>query len=257
MSLQRAKMRAVGTILIVVLLSTLVFAPIASAGYPVSVVNWPMLMTMVQSQVTTIITNYINSIWQKEVALKLQPGLINGGALQGIFNQHEYSTMIDTYGRRFGATMGSFARDAVSGKQTWEGAIKNVNSQTIPTFTFANAYSNPSAYMNSAQTISTVIAGPPAAANMEKMSNDDIGALQRGDLHRQMSAKSFQQASEAVIIAENYKKQLASFNPSSFDGKYPEQAIKDVAKLLYFNAMLQAETLKVQGQAEQRHAFSR
>mgnify|MGYP001198581990 FL=1 len=56
-------------------------------------------------------------------------------------------------------------------------------------------------------------------------------------------------------MAERFRKELSSFDPAYIDGAKSDQAVKDLAKLAYYNAMLQSEMLAVMSQGEMRRAL--
>lgn len=231
----------------------LVFAlsSFAIAGYPVAVTNFPMLMTLVQQQVTTMITQTIQQIWQEEVNnIKMRAGLVNGsGLLSNVFGT-SYTQFTDNFVGQFNNQLGSFAPSRGSGYNAW---VDNVRRSILVPST-STAASNPTGYMNSTRPVSILIAGAPAGIDPSTASSSDMAVANLRNVQKQYRIQSLEQSSEATIIAEKFKAEIQRFNPSSWDRSYPEQAVKDVGKMLYFNAMLQAEILKTLGKAEQKNA---
>lgn len=221
----------------------------ASAAFPVSVVNWPMLMSLIQQQVTQMIVNMITNVWREEVMIKLMRGLLNIVDIQK-FVQMDFTGFTDALTSTFGTQLGSFASNHISGLRSWESVVQS----TIQIPLLRDALGDGQQYMNQMRSVSRLLAGAPANYDRSKMSLPQLADAQLNDIMKRFSIESFEQSGEAVVIAENYKKEIQSFKPSDLDSAYPEQAIKDMAKMLYLNGMLQAEILKTLGKAEQRNA---
>jgi hypothetical protein len=75
------------------------------------------------------------------------------------------------------------------------------------------------------------------------------------DILTQYNVIANEQGGEAVKVASRFKEEIKKqFSPGAIDGGLPDQAVKDLAKLMYYNALLQAEILKTMGKVEQRNA---
>lgn len=75
------------------------------------------------------------------------------------------------------------------------------------------------------------------------------------DVLNQASVAAYERAAQGTYVAERFRSELSGFSPAVFDSGKSDQAVKDLAKLTYYNAMLQSEILAVMSQGEMRRAL--
>ena len=252
----------IAAILIVALCST-------AHSTAVNVVNYPSLMGMVQKMVTNVITNKIQDVWNKEVAVKLEPGIINTTGItipsinMGSWTEQVVSDYVGKAGGRFGNN-GKYYKDL---------------AQREAGLGFPAASQSVSDFQKKTREISILLAGAPNAklsdlqnyakarieylakhsvdrAAAERKVIEELGQFKKSDITQKANVASFEKAAEGVYMAEKAKKELAAIKPSSFDGVKSDQAVKDLAKLTYYNTILQAQILSVMSNREMSHAIS-
>lgn len=234
----------------------------------VSVVNYPSLMSMVQRMVTQVITNKIQEVWNKEVKVKLEPGIINtsGITIPGINMESWTEKVVGDYVGKVGGFIGKDNKFYMDIAKREAALAFPAASETVSDF------------QKKTREISILIAGGPTGTTdlgkyfkervdafikagkskveAELQAATELAGIKRRVLMQQASVSSFEKASEGIYMAEKAKKELAAIKPSSFDGIKSDQAVKDLAKIMYYNTMLQAQTLSVMSNGEMSHALS-
>lgn len=217
-------------------------------GTPVSVINFQQLMTMIQKMVTQVITDKIQSVWNEEVKIKLEPGRINTRAVSFLkYDMSAYTQgMISQYMRN---SVGAFSKG--DGRHFTEIAKSKVQL-SLPALN--SDFSN---FQKKVREVSVLLAGAPGGGyeKMKHFSTADFAAVKIRDVFNQASVAAYERAAQGVFVAEKYRSELSSFNPSQIDSAKSDQAVKDLAKLTYYNTMLQSEMLAVMSQSEMRHAL--
>lgn len=217
-------------------------------GMAVTVTNYPMLMQMIQKMVTRVITDKIQSVWNEEMRIKLEPGKLNPrGVTFGNYDMSTFTkTMISDY-----MVNSSGAFSTASGKNYNEVARSKVQP-SIPL-----AGSDFSQFKKKAREVSILIAGAPGGgiAKMKHFSTADFAAIKLREVLNQASVAAYERAAQGTYVAEKFRSELSAFNPTVFDSGKSDQAVKDLAKLTYYNAMLQSELLAVMSHGEMRHAL--
>lgn len=227
-----------------------VFLLLATSAYgtAVQVINFPALMSMVQKMVTQAITDKIKAVWDEEVKVKLEPGSINTRAISFVkYNTSSFTdNMISQYMKN---NAGAFAKG--DGKLFTETA----KSKTAPVIPSAN--SDFKEFQKKVREVSVLLAGAPGGGTgrMKHFTTAEYAAAKLRDVFNQASVAAYEKASEGVYVAERFRKELSSFDPAYIDGAKSDQAVKDLAKLAYYNAMLQSEMLAVMSQGEMRRAL--
>ncbi len=217
-------------------------------GTAVQVINFPVLMSMIQKMVTQAITDKIRSVWNEEVRIKLEPGIINTKGVS--FTKYSMSSytdqMISQYMKN---NTGAFSKG--DGRYFAE-AAKSKTPVTIP-----SANSDFKEYQKKVREASILLAGPPGggAEKMKHFTTAEYAAVKLRDSFNQASVAAYEKAAEGVYVAEKFKKEMTPFNPVYIDGVKSDQAVKDLAKMTYYNAMLQSEILAVMSQGEMRRAL--
>jgi hypothetical protein len=233
-----------------ILCGLLIFFILATSAYGtvVTVTNFPMLMPMIQKMVTQVITEKIRSVWNEEVKIKLEPGRINTRAISFLKYDMSSSTqnMLSQYMTK---SAGAFAKS--DGKYFTEIAKSKVQL-SIPTVDAGF-----SQFQKKVREVSVLLAGTPGGGyeKMRHFSTADFAAVKLRDVFNQASVAAYERAAQGVFVAEKYRSELSSFNPSQIDTAKSDQAVKDLAKLTYYNTMLQSEILAVMSQGEMRHAL--
>jgi hypothetical protein len=234
-----------GTTLGKVICGVVIFFLLVTSAYgtAVQVINFPALMSMVQKMVTQAITDKIKAVWNEEVKIKLEPGTINTKAVSFLkYNISSYTDkMISQYMKN---NTGAFAKG--DGKLFAETA-KNKTSSTIP-----SANSDFKEFQKKIREVSILLAGAPGGGTdkMKHFTTAEYAAVKLRDVFNQASVAAYEKASEGVYVAERFRKDLSSFDPAYIDGAKSDQAVKDMAKLAYYNTMLQSEILAVMARAK-------
>lgn len=227
----------------------IVFMLVTSAyGTAVQVINFPVLMTMIQKMVTGAITDKIKSVWNEEVKIKLEPGSINTKAVSFIKYSMASSTdqMISQYMKN---NTGIFSKSA--GKyfaQVARSAAPVVIPSTSIDF---------KEYQKKIRDASILLAGAPGggAEKIKHFTTAEYAAAKLRDSFNQASVAAYERAAEGVYVAEKFRKEMSSFDPSYIDNAKSDQAVKDLAKLTYYNAILQSEILAVMSRGEMLRAL--
>ncbi len=233
-----------------VICGVLMFFVFATSAYgtAVQVINFPVLMNMVQKMVTQAITDKIKAVWNEEVKIKLEPGTINTKAVSFIKNNMSSYTdkMISQYMK---SNTGAFAKG--DGKYFAE-AAKSKASVTLP-----SVNSDFKEFQKKVREVSILLAGGPGGGSdkMKHFTTAEYAAVKLRDVFNQASVAAYEKAAEGVYMAERYRKELSSFDPVHIDGAKSDQAVKDLAKLAYYNTLLQSEILAVMSQGEMRRAL--
>jgi len=239
-----------GTTMGKVICGVVIFFMLATSAYgtAVQVINFPALMSMVQKMVTQAITDKIKAVWNEEVKVKLEPGTINTKAVS--FLKYNISSFTDKMVSQYMKNnAGAFARG--DGKLFAETA----KSKTAPTIPSAN--SDFKEFQKKIREVSILLAGAPGGGTdrMKHFTTAEYAAVTLRDVFNQASVAAYEKASEGVYVAERFRKDLSSFDPAYIDGAKSDQAVKDLAKLTYYNTMLQSEILAVMSQGEMRRAL--
>lgn len=217
-------------------------------GTAVTVTNYQILMQMIQRMVTQVITEKIQAVWNEEVKIKLEAGKLNTKGVT--FTRYDMSpyikSMISDY---MVSSTGAFS--TASGKYYNE----VVRSKTQPGLPLAG--SDFSQFQRKTREVSVLIAGAPGGgtARMKHFSTAEFAALKLRDVFSQASVATYERAAQGTYVADRFRSELSTFSPSALDSGKSDQAVKDLAKLTYYNAMLQAEILAVISQGEMRHAL--
>lgn len=217
-------------------------------GTAVQVMNFPSLMTMIQKMVTRAIVDKIGAVWNEEVKIKLEPGIINTKAVS--FTKYSMSSHIDQMITQYMKNnTGPFSKG--DGKYFAEVAKKNV-PLVIP-----SASADFKEYQKKIREASVLLAGAPGGGieKMRHFTTAEYAAAKLRDAFNQASVASFEKAAGGIYQAETYRKQLSSFDPARIDNAKSDQAVKDLAKLAYYNTMLQSEILAVMSYSEMRRAL--
>lgn len=232
------------------ILGTLIIFVLATSAYgtAVQVINFPVLMTMIQKMVTGAITDEIKSVWDKEVKIKLEPGSINTKAVSFIKYSMTSSTeqMISKYMKN---NTGVFSKSA--GKY-FSQVARSAAPVVIPSTSI-----DFKEYQKKIREASILLAGAPGGGSekIKHFTTAEYAAAKLRDSFNQASVAAYERAAEGVYIAEQYKKEMTSFDPSYIDNAKSDQAVKDLAKLTYYNAILQSEILAVMSRGEMRRAL--
>lgn len=225
------------------------FVLVSSAyGTAVQVVNFPVLMNMIQKTVTQAITDKIKSVWNEEVKIKLEPGMINTKAVSFVkYNMSSYTDrMISQYMKN---NTGAFSK--ADGKYFAE-AAKSRTPVAIP-----SVNSDFREFQKKVREVSILLAGPPGggADKMKHFTTAEYAAVKLRDTFNQASVAAYEKAAEGAFVAAQFHRELSSFDPACIDSAKSDQAVKDLAKLAYYNTMLQSEILAVMSQGEMRRAL--
>jgi hypothetical protein len=233
-----------------VICGVLIFFLLATSAYgtAVQVVNFPALMSMVQKMVTQAITDKIKAVWNEEVKIKLEPGTINTKAVSfARYNMSSYTDkMISQYMKN---NTGAFAKG--DGKHFAELA----KSKAVPILPSVN--SDFTEFQKKTREVSVLLAGAPGGGTdrMKHFTTAEYAAVKLRDVFNQASVAAYEKAAEGTYVAEKFRKELSSFDPAYIDGAKSDQAVKDLAKLAYYNTILQSEILAVMSQGEMRRAL--
>lgn len=233
-----------------IIITVAIFLVVASSAYAtaVRVVNFPALMSMVQKMVTQAITDKIKAVWNEEVKIKLEPGSINTKAVSFIkYNMSSYTEkMISQYMKN---NTGAFAKG--TGKYFAE-AAKSKTAVTLPSVT-----SDFKEFQKTIREVSILLAGAPGGGTgkMKHFTTAEYAAVKLRDVFSQASVAAYEKAAEGAYIAEQFRKEMSVFDPAYIDGAKSDQAVKDLAKLAYYNTILQSEILAVMSQGELRRAL--
>jgi len=217
-------------------------------GTAVTVTNYQVLMQMIQRMVTQAITDKIQSVWNEEVRIKLEPGKLNTKGVT--FTNYDMSSSIKGMVSDY-MVNGTGAFSTASGKY-YDETARSKAQLSLPL-----AGSDFSQFQKKTREVSILIAGAPGGgtARMKHFSTADFAALKLRDVFSQASVATYERAAQGTYIAEKFRSELSAFSPSAFDSGKSDQAVKDLAKLTYYNTMLQAEILAVMAQGEMRHAL--
>jgi len=219
--------------------------------------------------VTNVITSKIQDVWNKEVAVKLEPGIINTAGItipsinMSSWTEQMVSDYVGKAGGRFGNN-GKYYKDLA---QREAGLGFPAPSQPVSDFQkktreisilMAGATNvNLSELQNYARTkVERLVKQSIPRAVAEKQVIEELGQFKKSDIKQKANVASFEKAAEGVYMAEKAKKELAAIKPSSFDGVKSDQAVKDLAKLTYYNTILQAQILSVMSNGEMSNAIS-
>ena len=259
--LKTKKGKAATAVAIVLMLCT------TAHGVGVAVVNYPALMNMVQRQVTQVVVNKIQSVWNEEVKIKLEPGIINPSSVS--IPNINMSSWTDQMMNEYVGKMGGY----FGGNNSFYNGIAGKSSP----LQFPQVSSGLANYQRSVRDVSILLAGPTsgiadlgkyASAEMEKLTRahgksraeeimrNNLAGFKKVDINRKSSVSTYEKAAEGIYMAEKAKKDLAAINPSSFDKAKSDQAVKDLAKLMYYNTILQAQTLSVMSNAEANNVLT-
>lgn len=234
--------KVICAVLIVFLLAT------SAYGTAVQVINFPVLMTMIQKMVTQAITDKIKSVWNEEVKIKLEPGTINTKAVSFIKYSMTASTeqMISQYMKN---NAGAFAKG--TGK-LFSDLAKSKTPVVIPPVS-----ADFNEYQKKIREASILLAGAPGGGTdkMKHFTTAEYAAVKLRDSFNQASVAAYERAAQGAFVAEKYKKEISFFNPTYIDGAKSDQAVKDLAKLAYYNTILQSEILAVMSQGEMRRSL--
>jgi len=227
-----------------------IFLILAASAYgtAVQVVNFPVLMNMIQKTVTQAITDKIKSVWNDEVKIKLEPGMINTKAVSFVkYDMSSYTDrMISQYMKN---NTGAFSK--ADGKYFAE-AAKSGTPVTIP-----SVNSDFREFQKKVREVSILLAGPPGggADRMKHFTTAEYAAVKLRDTFNQASVAAYEKAAEGAYVAARFHRELSSFDPACIDSAKSDQAVKDLAKLAYYNTILQSEILAVMSQGEMRRAL--
>ncbi|MEM4669099.1 MAG: hypothetical protein QW650_01060 [Thermofilum sp.] len=226
----------------------------AFAAFGVSVTNFGQLVNQLVDKGFKMVANKMEEIFKRELDIKKLPGLLKdpkGVTLRAFRDfvpwSDEFVRLVGSKGllgivedrRAFEEGMRLF-REVVS-----KGAV--VPSPTI-------ASSSPERYMEEVRKVSVLLAGPPVEMRQDlnpaakrKVALDNAG--------RQALVSSYERSAQAVVVARRLREELKNFSPEAIDSATPEQAVKDLAKLMYYSVMLECEQLEVMALAEMRGAI--
>ncbi len=228
----------------------LVFSIFATSafGMAVTVTNYQMLMQMIQKMVTQVITEKIQSVWNDEVRIKLEAGKLNTKGVT--FINYDMSSSIKNM-------ISDYMINSTGAFSTASGKYYNEMAKSKAQLSLPLAGSDFSLFQKKAREVSILIAGAPGGgtAKMKHFSTADFAALKLRDVFNQASVAAYERAAQGTYVAEKFRSELSGFSPSAVDSGKSDQAVKDLAKLTYYNAMLQSEILAVMSQGEMRHAL--
>ena len=217
-------------------------------GMAVTITNYSTLMQMIQKMVTQVITDKIQSVWNEEIRIKLEPGWLNTKGVT--FTKYDMSSstqkMITDYMMN---SAGAFST-ASGGKYNALARSKVQLSMPVTGSEFLQ-------FQRNTRDVSTLVAGAPGGgiAKMKHFSTSDFAAVKLRDVLNQASVAAYERAAQGTYVAEKFRSELSGFSPAVFDSGKSDQAVKDLAKLTYYNAMLQSEILAVMSQGEMRRAL--
>ncbi|MBP1749532.1 MAG: hypothetical protein H6Q52_2071 [Deltaproteobacteria bacterium] len=233
-----------------ILCAFLIFFIVATSafGMAVTVTNYQMLMPMIQKMVTQVITQKIQSVWNEEVRIKLEAGKLNTKVVT--FLNYDMSPAIKNM-------VSDYMVNDTGAFSTASGKLYNDMAKSKAQLSLPLAGSDFLQFQKKAREVSILIAGAPGGgtAKMKHFSTADFAALKLRDVFNQASVAAYQRAAHGTYVAEKFRSELSAFSPSAFDSGKSDQAVKDLAKLTYYNAMLQSEILAVISQGEMRQAL--
>lgn len=226
----------------------------AAWAVPVEVINYQALMTLIQKQLTDQITKKLYTLWQQELEQwKEKPGLF-GMAGSAVYADSIGTTLAcnngeritDGYEKLWGQSYGSFA----SGTDTtaWNKAVGQ-SSVKLPADKDCNAGTDPNSEL-----VLGLIAGSRGNFDRSTMSEPDIAQMQLEDLRKQTAMKAWNLSVQNSAMAAQAKKGLKDFSPSNWDNALPEQATKDMAKMIYFQTLMEADSMQAEAAHEMRKA---
>lgn len=228
----------------------------AISAYPVSVVNWAQHQAWIQA---VDLADRLKR-W-KEYFTELYragQGLISNP--QQFFYQSflQSERVLDDFMPKF---YGSSPSVGVRGANIsdWQSTLSSYR-YSPPPINYSQNGTNSSEYKRWMETNATFVGGKPV--EMSKIQNsgryrnltDEQKKLFEQDLKfvdasHQALAQMVISGGNAVMKAQDVIIKLnSSFNPQAIDTGNHTQAIKDTAKLLYYNTMVMAEVLKMQGE---------
>lgn len=224
----------------------------------VFVVNFAELAALAQEQVAKAITDQLQSIQNDLLALKKISGDTNITNLKTTLTNNTNEKLLDAAGQdSFSSVTGAFGE----GKSI--GALAEYNQTNFKALV-SQSFSVPSVvgtsdtdYMNNIRKISLLMAGGGGGGTTvenNKLSLIDKASKKMEDVLTQSRIGAFEEAGSAAYMAQQLKEQAKNIDVSTSKDKnsYPEQVIKDIAKLTYYEVMLKAEQLQMQAKEIQR-----
>lgn len=235
----------------------------------VTVINYPFLMQLAQKTITDAIRSKIQEVWQKEVASKLDPGIIKVEGLTMPNVTANMSNWTDTF-------LTDYKGGYFGNNPAWYAQLAKKNAPLV----FPTAAEGIGNFQKQVRDISIAIQGIPSGVSPE-----NLAALYKNEITKQLQINGGNQAAaekaaamviathkkaainndvtvavaesgfEGTYMADTAKKELAKISPGSFDSIKSDQAIKDLAKIMHYNAVLQAQILKVMSAGEVRSAI--
>lgn len=232
----------------------LVAATYAVSAQSVMVLNWQGLMDLAKQQVTQVITNKMQGIWDKEVAIKLRPGSIPSQTFKPAMQ--DFGQGGAELVRQTGDRLSSFSASPAMQKQAqsdWSSLIARPYT-SIPSA--SEAASSPQAYIQKTREVAGLVAGSPNYRDISKLSTPEAALAKVEEVRRQYNVQAFDQAGQSVALAESLRAELKKFSPQAIDAATPEQAVKDLVKLEYIKTRIAIEELNTLGKSEMRNAFN-
>lgn len=224
------------------LLFIFVFA-VRAFAVPVEVLNFTVLMDMIQQRLAGAITQRIADVWNDEIKrFKLAAGLLDVDGVQVALKDTSGVTTTQTFEKLWSVRYGAWAQ---TDGQAWKDAI---NKDTIK---LPSAPADPDSIYAAA-----LIAGPAEKHDRNVMSDTQLATAQMSDLKKQADIQGLELALQNRQAAERAKDELAKIKPSSWDPRYPEVAIKDQAKISYLNALMEADSLQMQASDQMRKTLN-
>ncbi len=248
--MRRTMLRCISTRTGKILCAILFLCILATSAYgtAVTVTNYQTLMPLIQTMVTQVITEKIQSVWNEEVKMKLEAGKLNTKGIT--FTNYDMTSSIKSM-------ISDYMVNSTGAFSTASGKYYNELARSKAPLGLPLTGSDFSQFQKKTREVSILIAGAPGGgtAKMKHFSTADFAALKLRDIFSQASVATYERAAQGIYVAERFRGELSGFSPSAFDSGKSDQAVKDLAKLTYYNTMLQAEILAVMSQGEMRHAL--
>lgn len=241
----------------------------AANSTAVTVINYPYLMQLAQKTITDSIRNKIQEVWQKELSGKLEAGFIKADGLTMPTVTSNMADWTDTF-------LSGYKGGYFGNSSAWYAQIAKKNAPLV----FPTAADDITTFQKHVRDISIAIQGIPSGIN-----SDNLAAFYKNEFAKQLELHGGNQAQaekaalaelarhkkaalnndvtvavaesgfEGTYMADKAKKELARISPRSFDSIKSDQAIKDLVKIMHYNAVLQAQMLKVMSTGEVRSAI--
>jgi len=251
----------IGCVLVLVLYT-------AAHSTAVTVTNYPYLMQLAQRTITDSIRSKIQEVWQKEVASKLEAGFIRPAGLAMPNATTNMSTWTDTF-------ISDYKGGYFGNNSAWYAQLAKKNTPIA----FPTPAEGVGSFQKQVRDVSIAIQGLPSGldtgnlgtfykqeftgrfeatkdrAAAEKYALMQVARHKKVALDKTAAVAASEAGFEGIYMGDAAKKELAKINPGSFDSISSDRAVKDLAKIMHYNAVLQAQMLKVMSAGEVRSAI--